>query len=563
MSADTVSADTVSASAPFFSVLMPVYETPERLLREAIESVLAQSFEDWELLAVDDASPSTHVAAVLREYSYSDPRIKVIYRPANGGIVASSNDALQAATGEWIAMMDHDDLLAPEALLECHRGIEEAPDADFVYTDEDWVQVDGTHNDPFLKPDWSPERFRAQMYTNHLSLFRASLLKSLGGWREGFDGSQDYDLVLRLSERARRIVHLPRVLYHWRIRPGQVSASANPAVYSAARRAIEEHLERTGIKGWVEQTNPLGIYRVHREVTGQPKVSIVIPTRGSSGEVRARDRVFVTEAAKSIVERSTYPNFEAVVVADTATPQVVIEQLKDILGSRLRLVAYDCPFNFARKINLGVATATGEYLVLLNDDVEVITPEWLEVMLGLAQQPDVGLVGTTLYFDDRTFQHAGHVYVGRGAIGHIGYGAKAGDPGPVSGLQVERECSGVTAACAMVRRQVFLDVGGMSLQFPMNYNDVDLSFKVRQAGLRIVWTPFAELYHFESKTRKPGVGLGEVELVSRRWGRLLENGDPYWRDVHDWAHAPLSAALVGSAESDSVGVIEDTFESAS
>jgi GT2 family glycosyltransferase len=423
--------------------------------------------------------------------------------------------------------MDHDDLLESSALELVARVIAGDSRIDFLYSDEDRLDTDGLTRDAFLKPDWSPDRLRSHMYVGHLLVLRRSLVVEIGGFRIGFDGSQDYDLALRVSERARHIVHIPEVLYHWRLTPGSVSAEADPAVFDAARRALEDHAERIGITARVEQTHPAGVYRMHREVKGEPLVSLVIPTRGSRGTVRGRERIFVVEAVKSILDTSTYTNLEFVIVADRSMDRDVERRLKKILGKRLTLLWYDLPFNYSHKTNLGVAASSGEYLVLLNDDIEVISPDWIEVLLGLAQQPDVGLVGTMLYFEDRSIQHAGHLYADQG-LGHIAYARPGNQAGPSFGLLVEREVSGVTAACAMISYRNYIAVGGLSRLLPVNFNDVDLSLKIARTGLRIIWTPHAELYHFESKSRVPIVMASELEIITKRWGRLLDV-DRFWR----------------------------------
>ena len=507
---------------------MPVWETPARFLESAIDSIRRQTFDSFELVLADDGSRSAEVLEILERATRSDSRITVVRNPFNTGIVSASNLALREARGEYIALMDHDDFLLPTALERTISVLESNPDCDLLYTDEAWIDESGTVVGPFFKPDWSPERLRSQMYVNHLSVYRRSAVVELGGFRQGFDGSQDYDLALRVSERSRQLIHLPEILYHWRIREGQVSGTNNPAVYAAARTAIQEHCGRIGIDGKVEQTDPLGIYRVHRRVIGDPLVSIVVPTRGASGTVWGRDRTFVVAAIESVVSRSTYPFLEYVVVFDQATPPKVLQELREICGDRLRLVSYDAPFNYARKMNLGAIAASGDYLLMLNDDVEVISDDWIETLVGLAQEPSVGMVGCALYFEDGTLQHGGHLYVD-GSAGHIGYGAPEEYPGPVSALQMERECSGVTAACALLRRSDYLDLGGLSRQFPVNFNDVDFSLKVRLSGRRIVWTPHAKLYHFESKTRDGSVGPSEVGHIRRRWGHVLDGEDPYWR----------------------------------
>lgn len=513
-------------SQPLFSILTPVYEPPEDVLRACIESVLAQTLGDWELVLVDDCSASEGVREVLRDYAAADARIKVGFRSVNGGIVAATNECIERASGQFMALLDNDDLLAPRALETVASVL--ADDVDLVYTDEDKTEDGRSFFDAFRKPDWSPERLRSQMYVGHLGVYRSDLVRRLGGFRAGFEGSQDYDLCLRVSERARRIVHLPEVLYHWRVLGTSVAsdALAKPYAYDAARSALTEHLQRVGIGGEVEMILP-GCYRTRRGLEGQPLVSIIIPTRGGSGRVRGVTRCFVVEAVRGIIERSTYPNYELVVVADGVTPEHVIAELKAIAGDRLRLVPYPRPFNFSDKINLGALNACGEHLLLLNDDVDLITADWIETMLGLSQQVDVGMVGAKLYFEDDTIQHMGHHYWKREAS-HIGLGDPRRSYGYFSQYLIDCEVSGATAACAMVRKDVFVQVGGFSTSLPVNFNDVDFSLKVRGTGRRIVATPHVELYHFESKTRVARVLSYEVDAMNRRWGRLMVE-DSYWR----------------------------------
>ena len=530
---------------------MPVWETPPYLLASAIDSALNQTFRSIEVVLADDGSRSVDVKRIL-EKAKADTRVRVVSSASNEGIVSASNRALEAATGTFIALMDHDDLLVPSAIERCMILLDANPECDLLYTDEAWIDESGEILSPFLKPDWSPERLRSQMYVNHLSVYRRALVEELGGFRRGFDGSQDYDLALRVAENARQIIHLPEILYHWRVRVGQVSGSNNPEVYTAARRAIGEHCERLNVDAEIEQTDPLGIYWVRRRVVGQPKVSIVVPTRGSGGEVWGKSRTFVVEGLRSVVTRSTYPNLEYVVVVDAATPAAVLDELAGICGDNLRLIRYDAAFNYSRKMNLGAIAASGDYLLLLNDDIEVISPDWIETLVGIAQEPDVGMVGCALYFEDGTLQHGGHLYVD-GSAGHIGYGAPADYAGPVSALQMQRECSGVTAACAVVRRSDYLALGGLSKQFPVNFNDVDFSLKLRAAGKRIIWTPHAKLFHFESKTRDGTVGPGEVGHIRRRWGHVLDGEDPYWRyPDRSWIIADASITMLEDHFSDLV-----------
>jgi GT2 family glycosyltransferase len=364
------------------------------------------------------------------------------------------------------------------------------------------------------------------MYVNHLSVLRRSLALDVGGFRREFEGSQDYDLVLRATEKARVVRHLPIVGYHWRMGEGSAAANpdAKPYAFEAGRRAVQAHCDRIGMDAAVEMLPWRGYHRLRRRLPSQPTVSVVIPTAGSEGIVWGGRRTFVVEAVRSLVERSTYPLHEIVVVADASTANGVLDELRELGGEALVIVEYDAPFNFAEKIDLGAAHATGEYLLLLNDDVEVVTGDFLATMMGIAVQPDVGAVGCKLLYSDGTLQHAGHVYSGEPMHAFLGRGAD--EPGPHGLLLVDREVSGVTAACCLVRADVFDEVGGVSRQFAVNYNDVDFCLKVRRAGYRIVYTPHAVLYHFESQTRRNVVTDDDRRRIRDRWAHELDH-DPY------------------------------------
>jgi GT2 family glycosyltransferase len=521
----------VSRAAPSFSIVTPVYNPPLRALRACVDAVLAQELTDWEWCICDDASTDPAVAQELTRLAAAEPRVRLTTRAANGGIVAASNDALALATADFVALLDHDDVLDPRALSTVARSIAEQPDVDYLYTDEDKVSSGGQRFDTFLKPDWSPERLRSQMYTGHLSVLRTALVREVGGFRPGFEGSQDHDLVLRVTERARRIVHVPEVLYSWRVVPGSAAGvvDAKPYAFEAGRRAVEEHCRRTGIDATVEFVPGPSVYRVRRRVAGTPLVSIVIPTRGSSGDIWGVDRVFVTDCVQSIRERSTYANLEFVVVYDADTPEEVMAELAELCGDALVPVRFDEPFNFSAKVNLGCARSSGEFVLILNDDMEVIDEDWVETLLALAQDPTVGLVGAKLLFADGTVQHAGHHYE-RGEAYHLLYGADGTSTGYFGSLVVQRETSGVTGACLMLRRAVYDEVGGMTPLLPGSFNDVDFCLKVSEAGYRIVWTPWASLYHFESKSRDPKVTAEEVTFIRERGG-LHAPRDRYLADA--------------------------------
>ncbi len=528
---------------PRFSVVTPVYNPPADILRACLRSVAEQTLTDWEHLLVDDASTQPHVRQILDAAAAADPRVKVLYRSENGGIVAASNDGLDLATGELVGLLDHDDEIVPEALAAMHEAFASDETIDVAYSDEDHLDPEGMRIHPFYKPDFSPERLRAQNYICHFLVTKRALITEVGGFRPGFDGSQDYDLVLRLTEKARRVHHVPRILYHWRQLAGSVAADmlAKPYAYEAGRKAVQEHCDRVGIDAVVEERDLPGTYRVRRRVQGEPLVSVIIPTRGTSGRVWGAERIFAVEAVRGLVERSTYQHLEFVVVVDTATPPEAIRALERVGGDRLKLVWYDRPFNFAEKMNVGALNSAGEYLLLLNDDVELIADDSVEVLLALAQAPDVAMAGAKLLFADGTLQHAGHVY--NVAAYHTFFRWWGGELGPRALLVVERECSGVTAAAAVVKASVFDEVGGFCTAFPGNFNDVDFSLKIREKGYRIVWSPNASWYHFESQSRDPKVEVWEHEQINARWLHRLV-ADPYYnpnlapgRD--DWVELPF------------------------
>jgi GT2 family glycosyltransferase len=515
--------------APRFSILTPVFETPASVLRQMIKSVRRQGFSDWELCLVDDASPSLHVREILDRAQRQDPRIRVAHREENGGIVAASNDALAMARGEFVALLDHDDKLHPDALALVDGAIANNPEVDYVYTDEDKIDEGGHHASPFLKPDWSPERMRTQMYTCHLSVFRHSLVEAVGGFDSEFEGSQDWDLVLRVTERARTVIHVPRVLYHWRGLETSTAGGgedAKPWAFEAGKRVVQAHCNRIGMPAKVtrDPEDP-GVYHLEPQITSQPRVSVVIPTAGQEREVRYQQISLVSNCVRSIVADSSYENYEILVVADTDTPAAAIEAMREQADDRLRLVEFDRPFNFSAKINAGAVRSKGEYLLLLNDDIEVATPNWIERMVMYAALPGVGAVGGRLLLEDGRLQHAG-VGFEEGLPGHPYYGFPSGGPGYANAVKVARNLLAVTGACLMTPKALFEKVGGLSTELPVNYNDVDYCLKLREEGQRIVYDPDVVMYHFESSSRSSDVDEWEKDALRARWmGTTVP--DPY------------------------------------
>lgn len=508
------------------SVITPVYQPPASVLRDCIESVLGQTHDELEFCIVDDGSPAEHVRRILEEYAQADDRIRLALRSTNGGIVAASNDALAMATGEFVALLDHDDMLHRHALERIVNAVVGAPDVDYLYTDEDHLDSAGDHFGAFYKPDWSPERFRSQMYTCHLSALRRTLVEEVGGFHESYEGSQDYDLVLRVTERARNVVHIPEVLYHWR--SGEQSTSSNPDAkpwaYVAGVRAVQAHCDRVGIQATVSSTHIPGCHRVRRALGDPPLVSVIVPTAGTTAEVRGHPRTFAVEAVRDLIERTDYPKLEVIVVADPSTPGSVIAALERIASHRLKLVCFDGPSKPSKKVNVGSCHASGDLLLLLHDDIETTSPDWLHVMVSLTQDEDVGVVGARLLFADGTLQHAGYVFAGDPF--HTFSGHDPNESGPSGLLQVDRETSGVTAACALIKTSVFRAVGGITTNLAGNFGDVDLCLKVRHLGHRILWTPYATFVHFESKSCTSTVLPDEVEFLHRRWAEELAH-DPY------------------------------------
>ena len=528
----------MTGQSSLFSIVVPVFNTDPIFLNECISSILDQDFKDWELILVDDASTNSETSAVLATAGRLDTRIRVIRRPENGGIVAASNTALADATGEWIVLVDHDDALEPTALSEIKAATERFPQVDYIYTDEFHLHPDGSAVE-FKKPDWSPERFRCQMYTCHISAVRRTLSEKVGGFRSGFDGAQDYDYVLRIVENARAVHHIRKPLYYWRVNPASFSqvGETRKASFEAGRAAVEQHCERVGINARVVHGSAPGVYRLERTFDDYPRVSIIIPTRGTDAIVWGRNTTPVIDCLRAIRTKSTYQNFEYVVVADSTTPKRVIRELQTLLGSDLVLVDYDKPFNFSDKVNLGALHSTSDYLLLLNDDTLIINRDWFEPMLALIQEDGVGTVGNMLLFEDSRIQCAGHMFID-GNPTHVSFKDPSLDGGFASINLVDREVSGNTGACLLVRNETYFSVGGLSLTFGNNYNDVDFALKLSRRGLRHLWTAQSKMFHFESLTRDPTVSGSELSNLHDRWA--IELHDERWAFPSDWdfAHIP-------------------------
>jgi O-antigen biosynthesis protein len=525
---------------PLISVVVPVYNTDLQWLRACIESVRRQAYTNWELCICDDASTVPATVQMLREYE-ADERIKIRYASVNGGISAASNQALEMARGEFVALLDHDDELAPDALAEVVVHLNAHRDADVVYSDEDKLDLQGARCDVFFKPDWSPEYFLTCMYTCHLMVIRRELVMEVGGFRKGYEGAQDYDLLLRMMERTNRIEHIPRVLYHWRKLPQSTASAglAKPWALDAGRLALEDYTRRNAIDAEVLPGGGHGLYRIRRAIRGKPLVSIVIPTAGRLRNVNGVPVDLLANAIRSVVEKTSYREYELVLVADSAgVPSTTARALE---GVRHQVVRFERVglFNFSAKVNAGAAASSGDHVLLFNDDLEVISPEWLSAMLEYSQEAEVGAVGAKLLYPDGRLQHIGIVLGVAGLAAHAFHQHPGVSPGYAGSAIIARNYSAVTAACLMTRRAVFDAVGRFDERFPIDYNDIDYCLRLQRAGYRIVYTPWAQLYHHESASF--GVrqqDTATLEEIRRRWSSVIDR-DPYYnpnltRDFPDY-----------------------------
>ncbi|MEY4941432.1 MAG: hypothetical protein RIQ93_3167, partial [Verrucomicrobiota bacterium] len=558
----------VFTTKPLISVIMPVYNTPERWLVKAVQSVQAQVYPNWELCLADDASPQPHVRPLLEKFAAADPRIKITFREKNGHISAASNSALQLATGDFVALLDHDDELSPHALHEVVALLNTHPETDVIYSDEDKIDEEGHRHEPYFKPDWLPDLFHGQNYLSHLTVYRAALVRDAGGFRAGYEGSQDWDLALRVIGRLQdcgRIRHIPKVLYHWRAIPGSTALMLSEKNYplEAARRALTDYFSARGEKIALHHV-PGDHWRVQYALPAEPPlVSLIIPTRNGLR--------FLQRGIESILEKTTYPNYEIIVVDNGSDDPAALAYLDSLaqganpllasvvadaarategpLHRAVRVLRYDAPFNFSAINNFAVAQATGELVGLLNNDLEVITPSWLEEMASQALRPGIGCVGALLYYPNDTVQHAG-VIVGLGGVaGHAFRDNARGSEGKFNRGRLAQNYSAVTAACLVVRRKIYQEVGGLDeTHLTIAFNDVDFCLKVQAAGYRNLWTPFAELYHHESVSRgaedtpeKHERFRREVEIMLQRWPAVIRH-DPAYNPNLTLEHTDFSLA---------------------
>src|SRR3990170_8700755 len=520
---------------PLISIATPVYNIENIWLEKCIQSVLAQTYANWELCIVDDASTRKGIREVLQQYSKDDSMIKTKFLAGNLHISGATNEALDMAEGEFVAFLDHDDELHPNALYEIVNILQSSMDAGIIYTDNDMINTDGRRFNPKFKPDWSPELLLSYMYISHLLVCRTSLVREAGGFRKGFEGSQDHDLVLRLSERTGRIYHIPKILYHARNLPQSVSSSgdAKPYTFIAGTKAVQDAVNRRGIHARVDRPEfaiqaKYGIYKLNFTEQRKDKVAIIIPTR---------DRLDLLKSCiESIEAKTTYKSYEIIIADDSSREEATLNYFKSVRHKIIN-TGDEGPFNFSRIINSAVRQLDDdvEYILLLNNDTEVITDNWIEEMLGLMQSPEIGAVGAKLLYKDNKIQHAGIIApLHEGLPGHAFKTLDDSSLGYLFYARVVRNYSAVTAACMLTRRSYFNQVGGFD-EDHLNeaYNDVDYCLKLREKGYRVVYTPYAALYHYEGGSRGKSVPAKNEYYFRKRWGHIVS--DPYYNpNVEGW-----------------------------
>lgn len=522
--------NTKFAYEPKISLLVPLYKTPRKFFEELIECMQEQTYTNWEL-CLADGSPKENEN--LQDLFKKDERIKYKALKENGGISANTNECIKLATGDFIALFDHDDILQKFALYEVVKTINENPNVEFIYSDEDKITtLDKPRFDPYFKPDFAPDTLRSNNYICHLSVFKKELMDKLGGENPEFDGAQDYDLILRMSETTKNIVHIPKILYHWRVHENSTAKAgetAKPYAYEAGVKAVQAHLDRLGLKGKVKHGETLGMYHVKYEVIGNPKVSIVIPNKDYISTLKT--------CLKSIKKLTTYENYEIVIVENNSEKQETFEFYKSIDGkNKIRVVYYpEKEFNYSAIINFGVRNSKGEYIVQLNNDTELLTPDWIEEMLGFVQREDVGAVGAELFYSDKTIQHAGVIIGIGGVAGHVFKDLPKGKHGYFSKDSMIQNLSAVTAACIMTPKSIYDEVGYMNEKYKVAFNDVDFCLKIRENGKLIVYNPYVQFIHYESKSRgfedtpeKQARFKTEIDRFNKNWKKVLNEGDPYY-----------------------------------
>ncbi len=523
------------AYRPLISILMPVYNVEIKWLEKCIDSVLDQTYDHWELCISDDASTDPAIRKCLESYQAKDDRIKVVFRKENGHISLATNSALEIAEGEFIALLDNDDELPPFALYEVAKVLNVHPELDVIYSDEDKIDADGNRFDPHFKADWSPDTLMGNNYISHLGVYRTSIVKELGGFRKGYEGSQDYDLVLRVTEQipADHIYHIDRVLYHWRTIPGSTASNgeAKSYIYDSGVKALTDALSRRNIKGSVRPGRISGFYEIAYDVLQEDLVSVIIPTKNGYEDLKT--------CVDSIIEKTSYSNYE-IIIADNGSTDPKMQELfaeyKHQLKDRFIVELIDIPFNYSRINNLAAEKANGKYFLFLNNDTEVIEPDWMTVMVSYAQFDRIGCVGAKLFYPDDTTQHAGVLLGIGGVAGHALNNYDRTHCGYFGRLVIDVNYLAVTAACMMVKAADFNAVNGFDETLEVAFNDVDLCLKVYELGRYNVYAHQAELYHFESKSRgyedtpeKQRRFAGEIKKMQDKWPAYIAH-DPFYND---------------------------------
>lgn len=513
------------------SLAVPLYRTPEEYLRQMIESVLAQTYPHWELCIADGSQDGGECQRVVEEYAGKDGRIRYQMLEKNLGISGNTNAAMQMAKGEFLALFDHDDLLAENALYEVALAVERQPEADVIYTDEDKVTSDlKEYFQPHFKPDFAPDLLCSNNYICHLLTVRTQLAKQVGGMRQEFDGAQDHDFIFRCTEQARRVVHIPKILYHWRIHKGSTADNPMGKQYAvqAGKRAVEAHLKRMELSGTVEPLKDLGFYRVTYQVQGSPLISIVIPNKD--------EKEMLERCLDSIRTLSTYENYEILIVENNSVTEEIRDYYKSLeKQTNIRVIEWDRPFNYSAINNFGISQARGDYIICLNNDITVISPDWMQKLLANCQRPQVGVTGARLYFPDNTIQHAGIALGIGGVAGSLFVGMDRRRTGYMHKAVIQQNLSAVTAACMMFRKEIWEKAGGFTEELAVAFNDVDLCLKIRELGYLAVYNPDVEMYHYESRTRGPEDTeekrrrfQREIEYMRTHWIKYLKGGDPYY-----------------------------------
>lgn len=513
---------------PVFSIVVPAYRTPVLFLEQMIESVRSQTYPCWELCIANASPEDEQMAEVLQRYVQRDQRIHVKNLDKNLGIAENTNEAFFMASGTFVGLLDHDDLLAPQALYRMMERLEEK-EIDVFYTDEDKVTTDlAEHFQPHFKPDFNLDLLRSNNYITHFFVARTELVRNVGGFRQEYDGAQDYDFIFRCVEQAGEICHIPEILYHWRTH--KESTSDNPVskmyAFEAGKRAIEGNLERCGVQAVVSHTKDLGFYQVEYPVQGSPLVSVLIPNKDQKESLK--------KCLDSVFEKTTYSNYEIIIIENNSTESETFEYYRELQKrSNVKVITWKEGFNYSAINNFGEKEASGEYLLFLNNDVEVINPRWMEEMLGNCQRPEVGITGAKLYYPDDTIQHAGTIIGIGGIAGHAFLNMPRSRTGYLHKASIQMNLSAVTAACMMMKRSVFEQIGGFEEKLTVAFNDVDLCLRTVQAGYLVVYNPKVELYHYESKSRgsenneeKVRRFQREIEFMRSRWITILKEGDP-------------------------------------